>query len=172
MLSHVSKRSTRYDFLRFVWTLSSVNQSESSITRSRRCLPFLFSVFVTNFNNFWHSINFSLLKDTSSNLHFSPSSVQRCHESCQGRIDRRLAGNEVDKWLPWFFFFPPFCPNWEKQINKVGPWFSFTLFSLLSFRWPLCSHALPLWDTLNNLLNGMQNLTFVAFSLPFWLVTH
>lgn len=171
MLSPVSERSTRCDFLWFVWTLSSVNQSESNITRSRRCLPFLLSVFVTNFNNFWHSINFSLLKDISINLHFYPSSVQKCHESCRGRIDRRLAGNEVDKWLSCSIF-PFFCPNWEKQINKVGRWFSFTLFSLLSFRWPLCSHALPLWDTLNNLLNGMQNLTFVAFSSPFWLVTH
>lgn len=27
-------------------------------------------------------------------------------------------------------------------------------------------------DTVNNLLNGMQNLTFAGFWLPFWLVTH
>lgn len=27
-------------------------------------------------------------------------------------------------------------------------------------------------DTQNNLLNGMQNLTFAAFWLPFWLVSH
>lgn len=135
MLSHVSKRSTRYDFLRFVWTLSSVNQSESSITRSRRCLPFLLSVFVTNFNNFWHSINFSLLKDTSSNLHFSPSSVQKCHESCQGRIDRRLAGNEVDKWLPRFFFFHSFV---QIEKNKSIKWAPGSLF--LSF------HSFPSAD--------------------------
>lgn len=42
---------------------SSVSESQRCASRSRTCLPFLHSVFVTNFNNFWHSINFSLLRD-------------------------------------------------------------------------------------------------------------
>lgn len=92
-----------------LWSLepTSVNESQRRASRSRTCLPFLHSIFVTNFNNFWHSINFSLLRDMRLHLYFSPSVLQKCHESCWGRVYRRLAGDGVYKWLPCFF--PFFC---------------------------------------------------------------
>lgn len=68
--------------------------------------------------------------------------------------------------FPHFFFF--FLPNREKQINNTGCCFSFTFFSLLflplTFLLTCTSPVLP--DTQNNLLNGMQNLTFAAFWSP------
>lgn len=65
---------------------------------------------------------------------------------------------------PLFFFF---LPNQEKQINNAGCWlfyFLFTPFLPLTFLLTCTSPVLP--DTQNNLLNGMQNMTFAAFWSP------
>lgn len=134
----------------FAWIWSSVNKSQSGISRSRRCLLFLLSVFVTNFNNIWHSINFSLLKDTRLRLNFSPLNVLKCHESCRGRMDWRLPGNEVYKWVP--------CSSRSfAQIEKnksimwaAGSLFSFLFnpFLLLTFLLTCTSLVLPIPKTI------------------------
>lgn len=171
VISHrVAGTQSATSFL-FAWIWSSVNKSQSGISRSRRCLPFLLSAFVTNFNNIWHSINFSLLKDTRLRLNFSPSNVLKCHESCRGRMDWRLTGNEVYKWVPCFS-----CSFAQIEKNKSMKWAAGSL--LLSFQSFSAAdlftnmHFPCVTDTQNNLLNGMQNLTFAAFWLPFWLVSH
>lgn len=111
-------------------------KSQSGISRSRRCLPFLLSVFVTNFNNIWHSINFSLLKDTRPRLHFSPSNVLKM----SWILSRKNGLTSGWQWSLQMasLFSPLFCPNREKQINNVGCCFSFTFLSLPSRRWPFC----------------------------------
>lgn len=117
-------------------------KSQSGISRSRRCLPFLLSVFVTNFNNIWHSINFSwynFSSRTRARACISPLQMRwKCHESCRGGMDWRLAGNEVYKWLPCF---PRSFAQIEK--NKSITWAAASL--LLSF------HSLPAADLFANM---------------------
>lgn len=120
---------------------SSVNKSQSGVSRSRRRLPFLPRCICYRLQSFLTQYQFLFAQGHMLVPGFLPLYVQKCHESCRGSMYWQLAGNEVHKLL---FFFSFFCPNWVKQINKVGPWFSFTLSSLLPCRWPFCSHAPPL----------------------------
>lgn len=62
-----------------------------------------------------------------------------------------------------FSFFSLF-PNREKQINIMCFQFCFTFFFLLLTFMPTCP-SLVLQIPQNNLLNGMQKLTFAAFFL-------
>lgn len=62
--------------------------------------------------------------------------VQKCHETCQDRMDRQLSW-QIKSTNGFAFLWL----KWKKQINEVSPWFCFALLSLQSFCWPFCSCA-------------------------------
>lgn len=132
-----------------------------SENRSRKCLPFCLRVFVTNFNNFWHSIHFSPYKDTRLlkpvflpcvEISWILSRKNGLTSHWQWKLQMASRFNVA-------LFFS--LLNQAKQIDNVSFRFHFTFFSLLSDLFAN-THFLCFTETQSNLLNGMQKLTFAV----------